>query len=240
MKELMDHQLINTISMTPTDLLHINGMFTRWDADASVRYVQQVASFMKTDPDEMTDMLIRRYRNQLTKAVIDSILYFEGVDMKQVNECSWLERVLFDDSCRLKFKGIVGKPIVALGASAGIWISGLSDMLDVEIRCPEHADVANAVGAARGILGETIEVVISYDMRHDAYSVHLPWETFVCGSYEEARHEAMTRIDDKKAELENRDGVAEYSKTVTENSYGMGETDSEDGQKMVFKSMITV
>ena len=128
MKELMDHQLINTISMTPTDLLHINGMFTRWDADASV---QQVASFMKTDPDEMTDMLIRRYRNQLTKAVIDSILYFEGVDMKQVNECSWLERVLFDDSCRLKFKGIVGKPIVALGASAGIWISGLSDMLDV-------------------------------------------------------------------------------------------------------------
>ena len=50
----------------------------------------------------------------------------------------------------------------------------------------------------------------------------------------------MTRIDVKKAELENRDGVAEYSKTVTENSYGMGETDSEDGQKMVFKSMITV
>ena len=48
-KELMDHQLINTISMTPIDLLHINGMFTRWDADASVRYAQQVASFMKTD-----------------------------------------------------------------------------------------------------------------------------------------------------------------------------------------------
>ena len=111
----MDHKLINTISMTPTDLLHINGMFTRWDADASVRYVQQVASFMKAGPDEMTDMLVRRYRNQLTKAVIDSILYFEGVDMKQVNECSWLECVLFDRSSRLNFKGIIGKPIVALG-----------------------------------------------------------------------------------------------------------------------------
>lgn len=96
-KELMDHQLINTISMTPTDLLHINGMFTRWDTDASVMYAQQAAAFMKTDPEEMTDMLVKRYRNQLTKAVIDSILYFEGVDMKQVNECSWLERVLFDD-----------------------------------------------------------------------------------------------------------------------------------------------
>lgn len=186
-KELMDHQLINTISMTPIDLLHINGMFTRWDADASVRYAQQVASFMKTDPDEMTDMLVKRYRNQLTKAVIDNIFYFEGVDMKQVNECSWLERVLFDDSCRLNFKGIVGKPIVALGASAGIWISGLTDMLDVQIRCPEHADVASAVGTARGILGETIEVVISYDMRHDEYSVSIFHGRRLCAEHTKKR-----------------------------------------------------
>lgn len=238
--ELLEHQLVSPVTMTPTDLLHIKGTFTRWDAEASIQYIAIAADCMKCEASELTDKLMKKYKDQLTKSVIESILYFEGVDLKQVEECKWMDRLLFDSSCRLGFRGLVRKPIVALGASARIWLGGITDSLDAEVECPEHADVANAVGAARGVLGETIEVVIAHDLRHDEYNAHLPWTNFTCGSYEEAKEKVMSCIELRISELEKRDGVAKYSYTVTENNYGIGDK-SEDGEgQMVFRSNMTV
>lgn len=238
--ELIEHQLITTIAMTPTDLLHINGIFTQWDDEAAKRYADVAAECMGWERSELPDKLIEKYKDQLTKSLIESIMYFEGADLNQVRECEWLDRVLFDGSCKLNLKGMIRKPVVALGASAKIWLGGLTDRLDVIVDCPEHADVANAVGAARGVLGETIEVVISHDMWHDTYNAYLPWQNFTCGSYEDARDKAMALIEEKIMELEKRDGVAEYSKTVTEENYGMGDRDKDGEEEMVFRSNITV
>ncbi len=242
-RQLAEHQLISIISVTPTDLLHAKGVFTKWDADGSKQYLRFLADYLRCDADELPDMLTDCYKNQLTKAIVKSILYFEGADPAQIDECRWLDRVLFDDDCRLRFGSIVKKPIVALGASAGVWLCGLTDRMDADVRCPEHADVANAAGAAKGVLGETIGIVITYNMRQNSYHVHLPWETFVCDTYEEAKKEAMNRTDEKITELEERDGVAKYSKDVSEEKYGMTEseyTDGANGGEMVARSYIKV
>ncbi|MFR6258733.1 MAG: hypothetical protein ACLULK_08155, partial [Anaerovoracaceae bacterium] len=89
------------------------------------------------------------------------------------------------------------KPLVAIGAPAGVWLKEAGELLNANVIVPDDADVANAYGAAVGQVTETVEMLISVDGRK--YILNTPWQRYECATKEEAMfyaiHEGRKHIE---------------------------------------------
>jgi len=52
-------------------------------------------------------------------------------------------------------------PVVGIGAPAQSFYPPIADFMDVEVVVPEHAEVANAVGAVVGVVRQSMQITIS-------------------------------------------------------------------------------
>ena len=73
----------------------------------------------------------------------------------------------------------VKPPIIAIGAPVGTYFPPVASRLYAQLVIPEHAEVANAVGAITGSIIETVEVLVDpiYSPAGiECYTVHSPVE----------------------------------------------------------------
>lgn len=189
-KELLKRNVIRTISITPTDLLHASGEFRCWDENASKLWIRTLAEREGMPPEDLIAKLAEQFRQQMCFALVKSAFSFEGrYDENKVDD-EWLFNAMFGASGNTCLKILPGKKVVALGAPAAAWLT----RLDAEVILPEHAEVASAAGAARGVVDEVIEVLIRYDARSGSYRIYLPWEMRKAESFEAARTCAEDQI----------------------------------------------
>ena len=189
-KELLKRNRIRTISITPTDLLHASGELLRWDPYASKFWIAVLAGKEGVRPEHLIAELAERFRQQMCFALGKSAFSFEGrYDKDKVND-EWLFDAMFGEHGSTHIKILPGKKVVALGAPAAAWLT----KMDAEVVVPEHAEVASAVGAARGIVDEVLEVLIRYDTKMGNYRIYLPWEMRKAESFEAARACAEEQI----------------------------------------------
>jgi N-methylhydantoinase A/oxoprolinase/acetone carboxylase beta subunit len=76
-------------------------------------------------------------------------------------------------------KAVVGPPIIAIGAPVETYFPPVASQLNARLVIPEHAEVANAIGAITGSIIETVEVLIDpiYSPAGiQCYTVHSPVE----------------------------------------------------------------
>jgi N-methylhydantoinase A/oxoprolinase/acetone carboxylase beta subunit len=67
----------------------------------------------------------------------------------------------------------------------------VGNRLQTSVIIPEHADVANAIGAAVGEVMETVEVIIRPGKEHIGFIVHAPWEHRYFSVLDEAKSFAV-------------------------------------------------
>lgn len=79
------------------------------------------------------------------------------------------------------------QPVVAIGNPVEAWMPEVCNRLGRKLIIPEHAEVANAVGAAVGQVMYNAQVLIRYDRQSDQYIVYSPWERKVAVTLEEAK-----------------------------------------------------
>jgi len=68
-------------------------------------------------------------------------------------------------------------PLIAIGAPVEAYFPKVASMLGTELVIPEHAEVANAVGAITGTIVETVEVTLTpvyAPFGIDHFTVHTP------------------------------------------------------------------
>ena len=75
-----------------------------------------------------------------------------------------------DLECRLTLQ----RPIVAVGAPVGAYVPRAARHLNTELIIPDHADVANAVGAVAGGVVQRLQILIRPIDGPKPYRVHLP------------------------------------------------------------------
>ena len=68
------------------------------------------------------------------------------------------------------------QPIIGIGAPVSAWLPEVAAKLNTDLVIPDHAEVANAVGAATGKIMETVKVLIKPGEKDGTYLVHAPWE----------------------------------------------------------------
>lgn len=154
--------LIQRIGFTPTDVLHVDGMYAEFDRDASKGAAAFLAGLSGTDVDGFIDRAKGLIRHKLCTELMRELISEEigGCELDAAARLL-LDRAIGrtdgrDFGCSIS----VTKPIVGIGAPAGVYIRWVGEVFGTEVLISEHSDVGNAVGAISSSVSETIEVLI--------------------------------------------------------------------------------
>lgn len=210
---LVEEGVLLRIGVTPTDILHVQGRYNRWNRDLSHAGVEILARRQEISTVKFLDKVERLIKVKLASACVQAAANFDlaeenssslrqdqGLVSMEESEAAMylLERAfgsklssVIDPQIHLK------KRLVAIGAPAGVWLKEAGKLLREDVLVPEHADVANAYGAAVGQVTETVEILISLDK--GKYLLNMPWDRMECASKEEATfyaiHEGRKHIE---------------------------------------------
>lgn len=196
LQELIDHELISRISVTPTDILHAQGRYLQWDRNSSIAGVEVLSERMGIPAGEFLELANKHISAKLTYACLQSIINNERKQLSFQED--QLATHLFnkavgldarDDLLDVSFS--VKKPIVAIGAPVAAWMEDVAGKLNTKLIIPEHAEVANAIGAAVGQVKGTAEVLIRPDHIKHNYVLHSQTERKVFKNLEEAKAYAV-------------------------------------------------
>lgn len=168
LERLEREHIIQRCGLTPTDLLHVTGQFTRWDAKAAGRMADLVASALKMDTPvfvkKAIDLFVQRLAMEVLKKQLDGET--EADDMEKSEVC----RVLMNNWLAAKpaapYQVRIGLkvPVIGIGAPVGHFLPAAAKLLETQAIVPEHADVANAIGAITSSVTVHRRVEISPDI----------------------------------------------------------------------------
>jgi N-methylhydantoinase A/oxoprolinase/acetone carboxylase beta subunit len=147
---LLQAEWIGRAGITPTDLLHIEGRFERWNRTAAEHALEAFCKFHFLDREafigrvwrQMTEMIARSIINFLTR------LEFEG-DGAAMAEW-FFENSLYGTHEELETEIRLRHPMIGIGAPADLLLADTARVLNAELVLPQHFQVANAVGAVGG------------------------------------------------------------------------------------------
>jgi N-methylhydantoinase A/oxoprolinase/acetone carboxylase beta subunit len=161
---LIKEDIVGRAGLTPTDLLHVNGLYTAWDVEAAQAATNLVCRLMGVEVEEF----IRRVMEWMTEKIVAEVVTFLngkrlGPRRQSLNED--LGRWFFDNSLYpshpyLRTEMMLIPPIIGIGAPAHIFLEDAARALRTELILPSHYAVANAVGAVSGSVVITREALI--------------------------------------------------------------------------------
>jgi N-methylhydantoinase A/oxoprolinase/acetone carboxylase beta subunit len=178
--DLFRQEIVGRAGLTSTDLMHIDGRYDVWDAEASALAWKVFCQFQFRDPDEVRQEVWTHASEMIVHAILtflaerplqlgDRQRCLDGVDSDMARWFFYnsLYRVHphLDTSIRLT------QPIIGIGAPAGIFLPPVAEALHTELLLPEHHQVANAVGAIAGSVMVEEELLIYPQLSHSGLEV---------------------------------------------------------------------
>ena len=176
LRDLEAHRLVLRAGFTPTDALHALGRFTRWNAEAARLGARLLADPLGLSPEEFCERVIVGVSRKLTSELVHKVLIDEGCTLEHIAHTTpFLSRATdaepdSDLECRLSLR----HPLVAVGAPVQAYLPQTARYLNTELVVPEHADIANAIGAVAGGVVQSLKALIRPVQDKKPYRLHLP------------------------------------------------------------------
>ncbi len=179
--------LVQLCGFTPSDASHVLDKQSNWSREAAVLAAQLAVRFrdMKLGTSERVEAFCHDVWSETVrlsaKAILNAALAVPVDD-----------NLLIDGVCR--GEPVIGLatvnvspniPIVAVGGPARVFYDEVARRLDCEVVFAENCEVANAIGAAAGLVALRVMVTVEGD-GNGAFRVHGPQGTRIFGSGAEA------------------------------------------------------
>ncbi|MDI7275445.1 MAG: hydantoinase/oxoprolinase family protein [Anaerolineae bacterium] len=161
---------VQRISFTPTDALHVLGAYAPWSRQAALLGATILGRRLGMSSEDLAAHVCGLVTDRIAAEIVAQVAADETGDERLLEgraAAFFLGRALhperrsvLDVSCRL------GLPIAAVGAPVRAYFPQMATRLGAELLIPEHAEVANAIGAASGGVVQTVEVRVEpeYDV----------------------------------------------------------------------------
>ncbi|MEY1557213.1 hydantoinase/oxoprolinase N-terminal domain-containing protein [Yoonia sp. R2331] len=158
---LVTRGMVIVAGITPSDAAHALGLVAVWDAEAAQKALalfarKRTGAGDRVAPDAET--LARRIVDQVTAQTVDCLL--EAAFAEDARDFDRTADVLATHPLTVagldRHQGIVetilrlGLPVIGLGASSASYYGPVGARLGTKMIVPDHADVANAIGAVVG------------------------------------------------------------------------------------------
>lgn len=200
-KRLEDEGIVMRCGLTPTDIMHILGDFTRYDKTASVlgaKYFLKVLPEYKETTDDLMrlcndiyDLVRRKLYENIVRILLTNKypkLFSKGIDEQMM-------MLIRESRNEESFGGFFGfgfhtdVSLIGIGAPTHIFLPDVAEKLGTKCVIPDHAEVANAVGAI--IADISVQTVVNISPEHtpngiSGYTVRTAEETKTFKSTDEA------------------------------------------------------
>jgi N-methylhydantoinase A/oxoprolinase/acetone carboxylase beta subunit len=107
------------------------------------------------------------------------------------------------------------QPVVAIGAPVAAYMPRVSDQLNTELIIPEHADVANAMGAVAGGVVQQMRALIRPIEDEQVFRLHMPYGMRDFSSLDEAVSHAERVLPGQLVALARQAGADQVEVRMT-------------------------
>jgi len=164
------HVLLSGV--TPSDAAHVLGQQSGWDAHAARKALTLLArrrsgsgARLAASPEAMAQAVIDQLTRQSVDCLLEAAFAEDAQDWSQPAETlarhELLQAGLSHHSGLVQITARLGAPIIALGASARCYYGAIAERLGTRLVVPDHAGVANAIGAVVGQVAMHAEGTVS-------------------------------------------------------------------------------
>jgi len=188
-------------AFTPSDAMCAMGRMGSGDRDTALMAANIIASLGPfEDGNDFCRTVLERVSEKLSLFVVGSMLEHQGFWGRMTREDFLIKR-LAEEIARparrddlLSLGASLNSPIIGVGAPCDAFIPAAADLLKTRSIVPDHAPVANAVGAAVATFNVRKGVLVLPLPEDGGFRVHLPWGTMDMPSIREAIEFAETSM----------------------------------------------
>jgi N-methylhydantoinase A/oxoprolinase/acetone carboxylase beta subunit len=161
LERLVARGLVMLAGVTPSDASHVLGRLDAWDGAAAEKALRLMAKRRTGAGDRFAagpDALAQAVVDQLTQQTVDCVLEaafgedpaFAGTAPEALAQHQLTEAGLSRHKGVVEVSLRLGVPVIGLGASAPAYYGAVGERLGCQMILPDHAGVANAIGAVAG------------------------------------------------------------------------------------------
>jgi N-methylhydantoinase A/oxoprolinase/acetone carboxylase beta subunit len=172
MDRLVARGLVMISGVTPSDASHVLGGLADWDAGAARKAVtllgrrrngrgERVCGDATLLAQAIVDQLTEQTATCLLEAAFGEDAQFSGQDGAVLATHPLLRAGLDQHRGIVEVSARLGVPVIGLGASAPYYYGAVGRRLGAHMILPEHAGVANAIGAVVGQVSQRATGVVS-------------------------------------------------------------------------------
>ena len=222
---LVSRGLVMVCGVTPSDASHVLGRQTGWDAAAAEKAVRLLGrrrngagERFANDPRILAQAII----DQLTLQTVDCLLEaafaedpaFDGEAPEALARHTLTRAGLRGHRGVVELSARLGVPVIGLGASASCYYGAVGDMLGCRMILPEHAGVANAIGAVVGQVSQRVQGLVS-SPSEGRFAAHLPSGVQVFNDRDQALATMAAALADEATARALRAGAVDVHLTQT-------------------------
>ncbi|WP_299846423.1 hydantoinase/oxoprolinase family protein [uncultured Roseovarius sp.] len=161
LKRLVTRGLVQVSGVTPSDASHVLGRLDAWDGAAAAKALELLGrkrtgsgNMLMPDVAGMAQMIVDQLTHQTSLALLETAFAEEEVDFglppSQLARHVLMQKGLDHHRGLVRIEAGINVPVIGLGASAQSYYPAVGDRLGCQMILPEHAGVANAIGAVVG------------------------------------------------------------------------------------------
>ncbi len=233
--------LVQVAGFTPSDAAHVLDMQSNWSREAALLAAQLMTRLK--DMKAPTPLRVQSFAEEVwsevvrlsSRAILDTALGAGGTDREGGDDlldavCSAKELI---GLARITVSPTV--PLVAVGAPVRVYYGEVGERLGIETVFPDHCEVANAVGAAMGVIARSVSVQVTAD-GGGVFRVHAPEGTAVLTSAKAALESAAESAQQAARQAAIAMGAAQPELRLTIEKHMLPDAVDENG---LFTATIT-
>ncbi len=161
LKRLVMRGLVQVSGATPSDASHVLMRLDAWDSEAADKALTLLArkrtgagNRVTDGPKEMAQMIVDQLTHQTSLALLETAFAEEetalGLPPADLARHVLMQRGLGGHKGLVRLETGLNVPVIGLGASAASYYPAVGERLGCRMDLPNHAGVANAIGAVVG------------------------------------------------------------------------------------------
>ncbi len=168
LSRLVARGLVHIAGFTPSDAAHVLGRQSNWDAAAAKlgaelfgRRRDGRGQPIAPSGEAFCERVLVALTRQSAEVILETAFAEDGLDGAATVAHALVQRAVDADHGIARLAVALDRPVIGLGASAGLHYAALAPLLGNDVVIPADADVANALGAVVGQVRVAAEAVVS-------------------------------------------------------------------------------
>lgn len=173
--ELWRQEIIGRAGLTPTDFMHLDGIYKAWDAEMSEIAAALFCRNLGMDVKTFHNLLWQRIDEIITEVILSFLTGKQLAVPDPLHDVD-MGRWFFRNSIQASHPHLettirLKVPIIGIGAPAKIFLERVADIFHTELILPPYYWVANAVGAVAGSVMVSEEALVYARLSEDQSEV---------------------------------------------------------------------